>query len=151
MTAIKMVWDSANLRGDLDRDGANIQTDDGLDTAVLISLFTNARAEASDVKAGSSLGGWWGDDYGFTDGDREGSRLWALFQTGKIDERLRKKAYALIDEALAWMIQDGIVDRIEKEIDEISPGMIAVRIGLFRPGDLAPSWVRAWEVSYGIQ
>ena len=54
-----------------------LRAERGLRSAVLISLFTDRRAEPGDVPEGEDPRGWWADVLG-EEGDRIGSRLWLI-------------------------------------------------------------------------
>ena len=64
----------------------DLQGDDGLLTALLISLFTDRRAHDDDplpderVGVPSDMRGWWGDYFETERPDPIGSRLWLLWQ-----------------------------------------------------------------------
>ena len=59
----------------------------------------------------ASRQGWWGDTYATVAGDRIGSRLW-LLQREKILPLTLQRAEAYAKEALQWMIDDRLVERI---------------------------------------
>ncbi|QHM71679.1 phage GP46 family protein [Mixta intestinalis] len=107
-TDIAIVWD--NGLGDIALDGIDMLTDSTLTTAVIISLFTDRRAQDSDELPGSDgdRRGWWGDSYR----DRPiGSRLWLLSREKTLQSVLdRAAAYAL--EALQWLKAAGRVTKI---------------------------------------
>lgn len=90
--------------------------------AVIISLFTWRRANPDDDLPGDLRMGWWGDSFPSVPNDRIGSRLWLLARA-KFSKRNppveRAREYA--EEALAWLVEDGVVARVEVE---------AARIGL---------------------
>ncbi|TJZ78796.1 phage GP46 family protein [Chitiniphilus eburneus] len=80
---------------------------DELDTAVLLSLFTDRRAEPGDDVEGDPRG-WWGDAIPIGD-ERAvplGSRLWLLAREKQTASTLRR-AEAYGREALQWLIDDG--------------------------------------------
>jgi len=66
-------FDFATLSGDLKKD-------EGLRTAVIISLFTDRRVNKEDVLLGQSQKGWFGDAPELIEnvGDAWGSKLWLL-------------------------------------------------------------------------
>lgn len=82
-----------------------IQKDDSLKTAVLISLFTDARCEKNELPPGeTSLRGFWGD---CLFNENTGSKLWLLNRTKESNQTLIKvKEYA--QDALKWLITDGL-------------------------------------------
>lgn len=90
--------------------GPGLAEDDGLQTAVVISLFTDRRAEASDLPAdatGQDRRGWWGDSFAEVEGDRIGSRLWLLAREKQTQATLLK-ARDFAKEALQWLLDDGV-------------------------------------------
>lgn len=119
--------------------GPGLAEDNGFETAVLISLFTDRRADPDDVLPdnGSDRRGWWADAFPAVDGDLIGSRLWLLSREKQLPEALsRAKEYA--EEALAWMIEDGVADSITATAVKAREGMIGLTVQINRPtGDPA--------------
>lgn len=95
--------------------------DDGFETAIYISLFTDARA-GDDEELPDNSGdkrGWWAnalEEPAF----RLGSKLWMLSRSKTVNEVLQR-AITYATEALQWMKRDGVVDDIK--VDAIrAPG-----------------------------
>lgn len=91
----------------------DITTDSGLRTNVIYSLYTDRRANPDDELPDNSDNrrGSWQDQYLDTPGDLEGSRLWLLHRSKKTSTVLRRaKEYA--EEALQWLIDDGVAKQI---------------------------------------
>lgn len=81
-----------------------------LPRAVIISLYSWRRANPDDNAP--VMMGWWGDTYPTVTGDRIGSRLWLLGREKITNNTLnRARDYAI--EALQWLIDDGVVARVE--------------------------------------
>lgn len=116
--------------------------DDGLDTAVILSLFTDRRAEPDDVTPGNVADrrGTWMDAYSDAPrGDRMGSRLW-LLQTAKLLPETVIKVRAYCAEALDWMVADGVAKEVNVTAEVIRShplGMIAAQIDIVRPDGAA--------------
>lgn len=98
------------LKGDL-------KPDRGLETAVIISLFSDMRIDAEELPHGeSSKRGWWGDLISEIPGDKIGSRLWLLRREKvTLETANRAEEYAL--EALQWLIDDGVAETIEVDAE----------------------------------
>ena len=79
MSDIRTIFISYEKGADWLLQQPSLAGDDGLDTAVILSLFSDARARAGDdTPAPDDLRGWWGDAFAAKTGDRFGSRLWLL-------------------------------------------------------------------------
>ena len=108
--------------------------DDGLETAVIISLFTDARVSDEQLPAGqTSKKGWWGDKFSGVDQDKIGSRLWTLRREKRTTEVLRKhEDYSI--EALNWMKEDGVADSITAEaFYEVTTKFLVMNLVITRP------------------
>jgi len=138
MRDLLLSW--SDLAGDLSLDdlGLDLSGDDSLQTAVLVSLFTDRLADDTDeLPAGeTSRRGWWADETlgRAPDGtqDRIGSKLWLLRREKALpDVVARARAYAA--EALDWLIADGMAQRVEVEAERqgLGPGgdaLLALRV-----------------------
>lgn len=139
MSDIALLWDGEAFAADLGVESNDLVPDDGLKTAVLLSLFTDRRAEDGDqLPAGETdRRGWWADGVPVVAGDQMGSRLWLLArekQTPAIRERLQKYAA----EALQWLVDDKVAERVEVAAEFPAPGMYTLEVEVFRPhGDPA--------------
>ena len=79
--------------------------------SVTISLFTWRRAGPDDAVDDRDRKGWWGDCVPSVAGDKIGSRLWLLQRRTLVADTL-KDAQSYAEEALAWMIEDGVVTSV---------------------------------------
>ena len=152
---LRLVFDRARLTADLSLSGALLDVDDGLRSAVIVSLFTDRRAETGDALpegAGGDRRGWWGDALPPVvagvpiDGDRIGSRLWLLSREKQLRQVVnRAREYAA--EALDWLIEDGIAERVEVDAEILRTGMLGLEIVIHRPpGDAVDfRFAFAWE------
>lgn len=130
--------------------GNQLEIDDGLESAVIISLFTDRRAADDDVIPDGTTNrrGWWADAYPEIEADQIGSRLWLLFRE-KDTQAVVTRAREYAEEALAWLIDDGVasqvvvetgwVDRISRALTETKttlsmPGVLGIRVSIVRTG-----------------
>lgn len=141
MTDIALVLTDGSF--DMALDGYDLQRDDGLETAVFLSLFTDRRATADIVPAefqGDDLRGYWGD-VAAEAGDQFGSLLWTLQREKQTSQVLaRAQQYAL--EALAWMKQDFVSNRIEVATSYPARGVLRIEVDIYRPGKKEPVRLR---------
>lgn len=139
MTDIAIFQTSPNAGFDIGISGNDLQGDEGLQTAVVISLFTDARADESVDQ--STVGdddprGWWGD-LGDPDGVNYGSLLWTL-RREKITNRTLALAEEYCRDALQWMIDDEIAERIGIQVERAGIYQINIGIDIFKPGQRDP-------------
>jgi len=86
----------------------DLELDDGLETSVIISLFTEKRVRPDELPfPETDRSGFWGDMFADIEGDEIGSKLWLLRREKQTSETLvRYEEYS--KEALQWLIDDGI-------------------------------------------
>lgn len=112
---IKFTYGTASILapGDvtIDETSNDLLSDSGLETAILISLFSDRRASADDVIPDTSiddLRGWWGDTLiNFN----IGSLLWLLGRSST-SETLPSEIEEYTNNALSWLIAEGIAKTI---------------------------------------
>ncbi len=113
MADVKLFW--KEWGGDCAIQGGDLAAEDGLTTAVVLSLFLDARAQDDDTLPDNSGDprGWWADTVApAVDGDRVGSRLWLLHREKQLPEVLRRaRTYAA--EALQWLVDDGVARAVD--------------------------------------
>jgi phage gp46-like protein len=89
---IKTIYDADTGTFDWQLVNGQLVMDDGLETSVILSTFTDRRSEDSDVlpNGGDDRRGWWGDAFPEIPGDVLGSRLWLLSRTKDIPATLEQ-------------------------------------------------------------
>jgi len=121
------------------KDGALV-LDDGLETAVLISLLTDARARDEDVlpeELGSVFErrGWWGQSLLELESGFFGSRLW-LNQRDKILIQTIENIQENALDSLRWLEEEGVASEIEVTVERApreNPEDIGIAIRIQRP------------------
>lgn len=148
---LKLAYSNTDQRGDLVRTTGNLDTDEGLETAVTISLFTDARAKEEDaVQAGTDPRGWWGAALMDEDPDAQlGSRLWRA-PTLKANATTLVTLQDYVKEALAWMIADGVAASVDTSASFLRAGVALLEVQVLRPGKLARRWRGKWEVQLAV-
>lgn len=119
---------------DLVLEGADLKVDNGLNSAILVSLFTNARADqdARLPTEDSDRRGWWGDSFAPVEGDQIGSLMW-LLRRETLTEQLRAQAGREAERALQWLIEDGIAAELEITSEIQKPGWLLLQVIVVRP------------------
>lgn len=141
---IALAFDNDAGLADLLQDNGNLATDECLETAVLLSLFTDGLAQADDGLPQAARRGWWGDAFADVDGDSIGSRLWLLVAKPGGNTLARAREYA--EEALAWLVEDGVASSVVVAAELGLPGFITLSVEIVRPDATAPRFKRTWEV-----
>ena len=129
---IGLTW--GEWAADFEVSANDLESDDGLRTAVLLSLFTDRRAEDGDVLPDSETDrrGWWGDNHPVVAGDKIGSRLWLLARSKQTPDVLaRAEEYAR--EALQWLIEDKVASRVDVESGIVRNGVLGLAVTIDRP------------------
>ena len=111
--------------------GRDVEADKGLETAVLISLFTDARENDEKLLPGNAdyKGGWWATE---TLPSEYGSRLWLLRRSKNINE-VTALAEQYVREALNWMILNEVAASIEVTATIAGSKILLLEIQIFRP------------------
>ena len=98
-----------------DRD---VDRDDGLETAVLITLLTDKHADLGDPLPDDSgyRGGWFGDSLPVVPDYQMGTKLW-LLQRAKTVTEIPAIAKEYLLDGFKWMIEDGIVKSVDVTVE----------------------------------
>lgn len=111
---------------DLAQDGADLAADDTLASAVLASLLCDRLAETYEVKPGEDRRGWWADVYA-VNVHQTGSRLWLLEREKQLPSVVRR-CQQYCEEALQWLIDDGLASAITATVFVPRSGWLVVMI-----------------------
>lgn len=133
-------------------EGADVSGE--ISTLALISLFTDARADESDILPDDSkdLRGWPGDTFY---SEPWGSKLWLLYRE-KMTTDVRNKAVKYAEDALAWMLRDsgnGIVAKSVKVTGSIPKFQtLALNVVITKPDDEVISFTvsKRWETQGAV-
>lgn len=135
-------------RIDIQLENGDLVADDGLRTAVVLSLLTDRRANLGDVLPDGSddRRGWWADMLATAGGDRFGSRLWLLSREKNLAE-VRRRAETYAAEALEWLREDGIANTIEVEAETVAMDRLGMKIRIIRSNGQAieETFNNLWE------
>ena len=147
MGDVALTWAAGAGNADLAISEDDVSADDGLWTAVMLSLFTDRLAEGDDALPAEDgdRRGWWADEFAEVEGDRFGSRLWLLDRsTGRAD--VVRRAEEIAREALQWMIDDHVAEGVDVAV-ELAGSMLAIAVTVHRPAadPLAFLFQHAWS------
>lgn len=144
---IRLQWSPEASEADIVIESDTIQLDDGLESAVIISLFSDARARDDDDMAGASKDrrGWWGDTYADNPGTQIGSRLW-LRRRNSVNNRLLADVQADAQDALQWLVDDGVASAVNVATERFGVNGVRLSVEIVRPSAISPRWFRTWEM-----
>lgn len=129
-----------------------LATDDGLNTAVILSLFTDRRVDVEELPdEQQDPRGWWGDAFAEETGDQIGSKLWLLARESLNRATLnRARDYAL--GALQWMVDDGVARSVEVTTSVVQPGVLGMEVLITRPDARTATYNYdvIWGAQYGV-
>jgi phage gp46-like protein len=128
-----------------------VDLEDTLSTAVILSLFTDRRAGPDDALPlrETNRRGWVGDELaGALGEDQWGSGLW-LCAAGKATADTLERARFAAQEALAWLVRDGIASHVTVTAEWVGErsDRLAVRPRIFQPGQEQPVYDVLWGTS----
>jgi phage gp46-like protein len=133
MGDLTLIIPQDGLEFDLAMQDADLQTGDDLRTAVVISLFTWARAKSDDkLEEGESAQGWWGDNLS-EDNYKIGSRLWLLMRE-KLTQETINRTEEYIKESLRWMLDDKVASKISVAVSRNGLDRIDADIQIYHAG-----------------
>lgn len=124
---------------DLVIENGDLKADNGLETAVLISLFSDKVVQREDLPEGETeVRGWWADNVSTPNNDLIGSKLWTLDRVKtSLDTESALEDFA--KESLAWMIEDGIAKNVTASASRVSTERIDLSVVIIKPdGDDIP-------------
>ena len=127
MSDISTIWQTT--RGDWKLSGRSLASGGDLATAVAISLFTDRTAQPDDVIPDGSGDprGWWADDAL----NPIGSRLWLIDRSKRTQETL-ERAQDYINEALQWLIDDGVVAKFGVLVEWTAQHTLGAQVVAYR-------------------
>jgi phage gp46-like protein len=139
-------WDNVNVVGDWVLADGDIQTGQDLETACLVSLFTDKLATPDFVPTDGTTDrrGWWADIYNDLP---LGSNLWQLERAKKTRDTLGlARRYAA--DALQWLVTDGVAQRVDVDTQWLGnvygSTFLGIRIVITQPDGSVTRFAFGW-------
>jgi len=134
---MRLLFSGNEVQSDLQVGTSGLLRDASLETAVIISLFSDARAANDDLLPDGRKGndyradrkGWAGDAIAVVAGDALGSKLWLLSRE-KQTEETRRRAETMAKDSLLWLLEDGQATDIKIVASWIGRGVLSLDIKL---------------------
>lgn len=115
-------------------DSGDFSTDQTLDTAILMSIFCEVRAEYHEMPEERLRRGWAGNRAGF----EQGSKGW-LFEQERVTGSNLAELGVIIKNGLQWLADDGIADSVEVAQPTIRNGLVVVSVVFLQQGERVES------------
>ncbi len=129
MADIRTIWLTEEGFAGWQEELHDLTRGDDIETAVLISLFSDRRADDADTTDDGDRRGWWGDT-----GNEfpVGSRLW-LLNRSPLSRAVARRAEVYAEEALGWLVTDGVLAAVSASAQIVWPDRLYLTITLSRP------------------
>lgn len=142
---IMVQWDNVNTIGDWMLAQGDVQTGQDLETACLVSLFTDklATPDFTPTDGTTDRRGWWADPYL----DQPlGSNLWQLERAKKTRDTLGlAQRYAA--DALQWLVDDGVAQSVAVDTAwalAVGTTFLAIRCVITKPNGSETKFTFGW-------
>lgn len=137
-------WDATHGTLDLELDPSGaLALDEGLHSAVLLSLMTDRCAPPGSGRSAEQARGWWADAL---EGEPWGSLLWLLAAVPLVEREVGPRLRAYVEQSLAWLHSDGVVQAVVVRTKVVSRDAIALTIELAGAGE---GWSQVWTWTKG--
>lgn len=134
----------------LNDSGTDLDTVDGLETCIAVSLFTNARAGSGDVPNVIRRRGWCGNILTASEDYELGSLLWLLEQA-RLNQLTLNFAEDKSKRALQFLILDGIADTITTSAEKIDERSAKLTIILFKRSNEVARFATIWVSTKSVR
>lgn len=119
----------------------------GFETAIWVSLFTDARASASQVLNPKYRRGWPGNMVSPVENRQLGGLLWLVDQR-RLNQATLNEAIDYANDSLSWFVEDGLVKKVEVDGSIVPPFGIQLEITITSYiGEIETHYVKLWEVT----
>lgn len=144
---VRLRWDLTALESDVTLTAGDLEPENGLATALLLSLFTDAPASDEQLArfGGDDRHGWCLDSLAATPGDRYGSLLWLLQREAQTTENLNFAREAA-EQATRWFVTDGVLDEVIVQAEYPQRGLLALQLELVRARAPRERFAFVWGV-----
>jgi phage gp46-like protein len=130
----------------LNATGTDLSTSETLETAVLLSLFTDKRAPDDLQIYSPDRKGWWGTTYNPSGQAELGSLLWTLYRSVKSDgTAVLRQAEGYVTDALQWLTTDGVASSVTCTASWASSSALGLYITITQPSGQVNNYSWVWS------
>lgn len=132
------VFDDNNFHFRIDENG-DLQRDETFHSAINVSLFSDRRADKSEIEQPQKRRGWQGDEFLALEDYTIGSKLWLLDQA-RLTIEIKNKAVEIVRNALQHFVDTEYCDRIEVTGQRIFPSILKITSTFFVENNIINSF-----------
>lgn len=151
--SLVLEWDDTNSTARLVTGDSGLESDSGIETAFIISIFSDARASDADLAPDpdadtSDRRGFWADTFNEDRDTPTGGLLW-LAARSKSNNEATERASNFVKAATKWMVADKIFTSIDVESTIIFVNgnrVLQIRTEGFRNDDENAVFARTWRI-----
>jgi phage gp46-like protein len=121
-------------------DSGDIATAQSLDTAILMSIFEEARATPAEVPAAPLRRGWLGNEFADLE---QGSKLWE-FTHERVTATMLSELGVVIQNAMSWMVDTHVAERVAVSSPTYQSGAVSIGIEWVYQGDAGNQYFTLW-------
>ena len=139
---IRVLWDNGQGIGDWELADGDLQTGQDMETACLVSLFSDRLATPDHTPSDGSgdRRGWWADTY---EDNPIGSNIWQLERAKKTRDTLgQARSFALV--ALQWLIDDGLAKLVLCNTMWAAPNLLGIALAIIKPDGTTSRFAFGW-------
>ena len=114
---------------------------DGMEGAILVSLFTVQRVDESDLRDPIKRGGWYGNV--LTPDRQLGSKLW-LLENAQITSGLIGKFKEYAQRSFDWAVKDGITRSVAVQVNLVPKQTIRVSLTIIGRAGIKTDYQYLW-------
>lgn len=103
---------------------------DNFDTSMKVALFSDKRADESEVLKANKRRGWWGNPFNDIEDFELGSKLWLLQQSRLTNDTINR-AISYAKDALQWLVTDNFADEIKVSAEKVG-GVLQLKVVIVR-------------------
>lgn len=118
----------------------------GMETSIIVSLFTDARASSDKVATAHNRRGWVGDILTVNIGRSLGSTLW-VYEQSRITTNILNQIRVAAQEALDWLVEDGIAKTVIVSVQQVTGRGIVIFIEIETPQGKNQRYSAIWRAT----
>jgi phage gp46-like protein len=149
---LRLVLTGPTFEGDLSQeDDGSLVDDDGLETVLTISLFTDAQAPTDLVPLGEDRRGFWADKF---DEDEPtlsiGSLIWTVTEYETLSDASLAKIKGYAEDATAWLVTDAVADRVVITCERNGDDGANLTAQVYKTNQPNSPYTQTWELYFAV-